>query len=45
MLDRDEMTNRELAKLVGHPESTVSRAINHNRYPLVRAKILEVLGV
>lgn len=44
MLDRDDMTVTALATLIGRPVSTVSKAINHARYPRVRAKILEVLN-
>jgi len=44
LLDR-EMTTRELAKLIGHPISTVSKAINHGVFPRVRTKILEALNV
>jgi hypothetical protein len=33
-----------LALLVGHPRSTVSKAVNHGRYPRVLAKIEEVLS-
>lgn len=45
MLGRQEMTVRALAKKIGRPESTVSKAINHGRFPLVRAQIMEALGV
>lgn len=45
MLDRNEMTVRALAQQIGYPETTVSKAINHGKFPLVRAKIREVLGV
>ena len=43
LLDRD-MTSRQLATHVGHDLSVVSKAINHGRFPRVRAKILEVLA-
>lgn len=36
---------KELAKIVGHPVTTVSQAVNHERFPRVRAKIMEALGV
>lgn len=45
MLDLGELTVREIARRVGHPEATVSKAINHGKYPRVRAKILETLDV
>lgn len=32
-----------LAKLVGHPRSTVSKAVNHGRFPRVLKKIEEAL--
>ena len=32
-----------LAKIVGHPRSTVSKAVNHGRYPRVLVKIEEAL--
>lgn len=32
-----------LAEQVGHPRSTVSKAVNHGRYPRVLKKIEEVL--
>ena len=42
LLDR-EMTRSDLAKLLGHDLSVISKAINHGRFPRVRAKILEAL--
>jgi hypothetical protein len=45
MLDRGEMTVRELAKIVGHDESVVSKAIRHGKFPRVREKIRETLDV
>lgn len=33
----------DLAKRIGHDISVVSKAINHGRFPRVRAKIEEVL--
>ena len=39
------LTMTELAKLVRHPLSTVSQAVNTARFPRVRAKILEALDV
>lgn len=45
MLERDELTVRELAKIVGHDESVVSKAIRHGKFPRVRAKIMEALDV
>ena len=39
------MSVTKLAEKVGHPISTVSRAINHGRYPRVRAKIERLLNV
>lgn len=38
-----DLSLNALAKRVGHPRATVSKAINHGRFPFVRAKILEVL--
>lgn len=43
LLDR-EMTASELARRVGHDLSVVSKAINHGKFPRVRAKIQQVLG-
>lgn len=34
----------DLAELVGHDVSVVSKAINHGRYPRVLSKIREVLN-
>lgn len=34
-----------LAKCIGHPRSTVSKAVNHGRYPNVVRKVEELLGV
>ncbi|PTX95750.1 helix-turn-helix transcriptional regulator [Opitutus sp. ER46] len=34
---------RDLAKMVGHDTAVVSKAINYEMYPRVRAKIEEVL--
>lgn len=42
IVDRD-LTVRELARRVGHHESVVSKAINHDMFPLVHAKIVEAL--
>lgn len=38
------MSVRQLGRRIGHHESVVSKAINHGVFPLVRAKIAEVLG-
>jgi len=36
---------KDLAALIGHDKSTVSKAINHGRYPRVLAKVRkELLG-
>jgi DNA-binding Xre family transcriptional regulator len=43
LIDRD-MTARSLAAQVGHDLAVVSKAINHGKFPRVRAKILEVLA-
>lgn len=40
-----EMGVGELATKVKHDISVVSKAINHGRFPRVRAKILEALDV
>ena len=45
MLDRGEMTVRQLAKRLGHDEAVISKAINHGVYPRVQAKIREALDV
>lgn len=42
MIER-HLSFTELAKLVGHPRSTVSKAVNHSRYPRVLRKVEEVL--
>jgi len=39
-----DLSVKALAAKVGHPRETVSKAINHGRFPRVRAKIVEVLG-
>ncbi len=45
MIDRGEMTVTELAALVGHDISVVSKAVNHGLFPRVCAKIKGVLDV
>ena len=45
MLDRGEMSMTQLAELVGHDVSVVSKAVNHGRFPRVCAKIRGVLNV
>lgn len=45
LLDRD-WSVKELARRVAHPRPTVSSAINGNtKFPRVRAKVMEVLGL
>jgi|GEM_PF-3104962 len=44
LIDR-ELTVRQLALNVGHDEATVSKAINHGRYPRVVIKVKEALSV
>lgn len=34
----------ELAKQIGHPRPTVSKAVNHGRFPRVHAKIVAYLN-
>lgn len=45
LLDHPEInTVRELARRVEHDEAVVSKAINHGKFPRVRAKIMEALN-
>lgn len=44
-LAKRDLKVNDLARLVGHPRESVSRAINQAKHPLVLAKVKEVLGV
>lgn len=42
-MTKKDITFRQLATQVGHPRSTVSKAVNHGRFPRVLKKIKDAL--